>query len=175
MIWFLAFLACNKGNNSEIPEGFPAEFYGTDHQITTYIVEDACFDGAMNALFMPQGNDSPQEFEYPVYIPSLDELPLTYEISLREPFVGMEMTASAGSDGIIEIGDAQMEEVALGGTFGDCVATMDVTATITPSVDHFEFDTTIAISNLRGDEVGCPVPQAEPCTVKLFMRSVPSE
>ena len=101
MIWLL--LSCSE---KEIDTASPLdEFYGTDHQITTVAVEDDCFDGAMALLFMPQGEDVPQEFQYPVYIPTIDELPKTYEISLREPFVGMQITASDGGQGQIAIGD----------------------------------------------------------------------
>ena len=103
----------------------------------------------MNALFMPQGADTPQVFQYPVYIPKIEELPLTYEISLREPFVGLEITAEAGAEGEIEIVSGRMEEVELGATFGSCVATMDVEALITPDTDHFTFSSIILPMILR--------------------------
>jgi len=166
--------ACKKDDPDaeNISEDLEA-LYGVDHQITTQSVADQCFDGAMNALFMPQGADTPQDFLYPVYIPSLDELPLSYEISLREPFVGMEVTAEDGGSGSINIVDGHMEEVVLGATFGSCVATMDVEASIVPSGDYFAFTTTITMSDLRGDDQDCPVPQVDPCTVELFMTSVP--
>ena len=66
-----------------------------------------------------------------------------------------------------------MEEVELGATFGSCVATMDVEALITPDTDHFTFSTMITMSELRGDDQGCPIPQVDPCTVDLVMTSVP--
>lgn len=166
-------LACSKGDTEAEQAAVPEDFYGVDHQITTQSVDDRCFDGAINALFLPEGPETPQDFQYPVYIPALDELPLTYEISLREPFVGMNITAEEGGDGAIEIVSGRMEEVALGPTFGSCVATMDVTAQIIPAGEYFSFTTTIAISALRGDEEGCPIPQAEPCTVELVMTSIP--
>lgn len=173
MILFFALLACSKNDSDIEIEEVDEDFYGVDHQITTQSVDDQCFDGAMNALFMPQGSNTPHDFEYLVYIPSLDELPMTYEISLREPFVGMEITAEDGDDGIINIVSGRMEEVALGPTFGSCVATMDVEAEIVPAGDYFEFSTTITMSELRGDDEGCPIPQIDPCTVDLFMTSVP--
>lgn len=171
MSFLILFLACNKESTEE---SFPAEYYGTEHQVTTYEVRDICFDGAMTALFMPQGNETPQEFEYPVYIPSLDELPLSYEISLREPFVGMEITTTDGGEGTILISDAQMDEVALGGAFGECVATMTVTASIVPNVDHFALEASIEMTDFRGDDFGCPVPQSDECRVELSMQSVPN-
>ena len=147
--------------------------YGLEHQVTTHQVDDACFDGAMTLLFMPNGEDSPQNFQYPVYIPTLEELPLTYEISLREPFVGMTLTATSGEDGAIVIGDGRMEEVALG--FGECKATMDVQGDIIPNATGFDVTATVTISDLRGDETGCPVPLTDPCQVVLYMESVPWE
>jgi hypothetical protein len=173
MILLLSFFACKNSDLGEDPVS--EDFYGVEHQITTEAVYDQCFDGAINILFMPEGNDAPQAFEFPVYIPELDELPLDYEISLRAPFVGMEITATDGGDGKIEVGEGHMEDVLLGGSFGECLATMDVVALISPAGENFVFSTIITISALRGDNQGCPVPQAEPCTVELYMTSVPIE
>ena len=171
MIWLL--LACASDKGGEDTAGFPEEFYGQHHQVTTYQVEDTCFDGAMTLLFMPDGDEVPQEFSFPIYIPRLDELPMSYEISLREPFIGMEVTATDNGNGEIAIGDALMEEVALGLTFGECKATMDVAAQIVPSDDHFDVSATVTMSDLRGDEQGCPVPLSDVCQVTLSMEAVP--
>ena len=111
MILLLSLLGCSK-DSSELDADQFSEFYGVDHRITTQSVNDQCFDGAMNALFMPQGADTLQIFQYPVYIPKI-ELPLTYEISLREPFIGLEITAEAGADGESTV-SGRMEEVELG-------------------------------------------------------------
>jgi hypothetical protein len=170
MIWLV--MACS-GKEIDSASFEAPNFYGLEHRITTYAVEDNCFDGAMALLFMPQGEEVPQEFQYPVYIPSLDELPINYEISLREPFVGMQITATDGGDGHISIGDGQMDEVELGGAFGECLATMDVVADITPGLTAFNIASTVTISNLRGDDERCPVPLSEACTVTLYMESVP--
>ena len=169
MIVFL--LACSSDTKTDPVSAS----YGMDHQVTTHQVDDTCFDGAMALLFMPNGEDSPQDFQYPVYIPSLEELPLTYEISLREPFVGMTLTATSAGDGAIAIGDGRMEEVSLGTTFGECKATMDVDGDIVPKGIGFDVTANVVISDLRGDESGCPVPLADPCQVVLYMESVPWE
>ena len=171
MIWLL--LACSQTAPDTLGE--METFYGKNHQITTYEVDDQCFDGAMTLLFMPDGEASPQQFQFPVYIPSMDELPKTYEISLREPFVGMVITATDAGNGTIAIGDGLMEEVALGATFGECKATMDVEALIVPGDAVFDVAATVTMSELRGDEQGCPVPLSEICQVTLYMESVPWE
>ena len=169
LLWACAW----SGENSEQVDEFSAGFYGQNHQITTYSIDDQCFDGAMQLLFMPEGEEVPQEFQYPVYVPSLDELPMTYEISLREPFIGMVVTATDSADGKITIGDAQMEEVSLGATFGECKATMEVDADIVPAQQEFDIRATVTMSELRGDDQGCPVPLTETCQVILYMTAVP--
>lgn len=168
MIWLL--FACNPSSNET---NVLPDFYGKNHQITTYAVDDKCFDGAMTLLYMPQGSDVPQQFQYPVYVPTIEELPLTYEISLREPFIGMMITATDAGGGKISIGDGRMEEVSLGSTFGECIATMDVKAEISPGIDQFDVVSTVTISELRGDDLGCPIPQSDICEVSLYMESEP--
>jgi len=168
MIWLL--FACNPTSNKA---NSVSDFYGKNHQVTTYAVEDLCFDGAMTLLYMPEGQDVPQQFQYPVYVPTLEELPMTYEISFREPFIGMMVTATDAGGGNISLGEGQMEEVSLGSTFGECIATMDVEAEITPGVGQFDIVSIVTISDLRGDEQSCPVPRLNICQVSLYMESVP--
>lgn len=155
----LILLACANEAN-ELKSG--------DYQFYTVDMEDACLDGALEALFMPQGRTTPQAFEYPVYVPSLDELPASYEISLREPFVGMPITVrKAGRS--LEFEGGVMDEVLLNeNLYGDCAATMVVDSTITPSTKTTGTGlATVEISDLRGDEGRCPAPDADPCTVTL--------
>ena len=151
-------------------DGGIADWGGGTFQVSTLAVRDACFDGALAALFMPQGADTPQVFEYDVYLPAYEELPLSYSIDLREPFVGMPLTMRAGDGGAL-LGTGTIEAVLLNAdVYGDCVADMDVAVTIAPqSSTTASGAADITIRDLRGDEGRCPVPDADPCVVALTL------
>jgi len=144
------------------------EFKAGDYQFSTTDMSDDCLDGALEALFMPQGRTTPQEFEFPVYVPSLDELPASYEVSLREPFVGMPVTVTEAPNGL-QFEGAVMDEVLINQSlYGDCVATMTVDSKIWP--ESSKAGTGVAeidISAWRGSEGRCPSPDADPCLVTL--------
>ena len=144
---------------------------GGEFDFQTVDTTDACLGGALEVLFMPNGPDTPHDFEYPIYLPNYDELPMSYAIDLREPFVGMEVTVREGQDGTLAIRDSVMESVELGaGTYGDCVVTMTVDADITPSsANSAEGEAQIQIGDPRGSDERCPVLDSDPCTVSLHI------
>ena len=121
---------------------------------------------------MPSGPEQPQAFAYPIYLPSYDELPASYEIDLREPFVGMPVTVSAGEDGWL-VASGVMEAVALGQVaYGDCAVTMTVAIEVLPSSSSTaEGWATIDISDPHGADGRCPVYEADPCQVTLTLQA----
>ena len=143
---------------------------GGDFDFTTTAADDACLDGALEALFMPGGPETPQEFEYPIYLPAFDELPMSYDVDLREPFVGMPVTVDPGDAGMLSA-TGVMDEVALGlVAYGDCVVTMTAEIDMTPtSADTAEGEGRISISDPRGEDGRCPVYDADPCLVRLTL------
>ena len=148
----------------------PVEHRAGDYQFYTLAVEDGCLDGAMEALFMPNGPEASHAFAYPVYVAGLEELPSTYPIDLREPFMGMTVTLTAGDDGTIKLRGSVMDDVSLGDIYGDCVSTMTVDADFTPLTStELEGRAWIDISNPRGAEGLCPVFDADPCEVQLSL------
>ena len=162
MMWLL--LACaGSGDDVELSAG--------DYQFATVDMEDACLDGALEALFMPQGRTVAQEFEFPVYVPSLAELPTSYEISLREPFVGMPVTVTrSGETGLALTGE--MESVQLDESlYGDCVVTMTVEAELVPVTKKTgDMTALVDISNARSQaDDRCPPLDADPCQVTLWI------
>lgn len=165
----LLILAAACGSTEE-EKALGFSWTGGDFDFTTTAAEDACLDGALEALFMPGGPDTPQEFEFPIYLPAYDELPLSYEIDLREPFMGMPITVTAEEDGLLT-GSGTMDAVALGAVaYGDCVVTMGAVVEMLPtSADTAEGKGIVTNSNPRGDDGRCPVYQTDPCDVTLTL------
>ena len=163
----LLVIGCGK-TDEESALGF--SWQGGDFDFTTTATDDACLDGALEALFMPGGPESPQEFEYSIYLPAYDELPIDYDIDLRAPFVGMPVTVTGSTDGLLSA-NGVMDEVALGVvSYGDCVVTMTATIDMTPTdSDTAEGYAIVAMSNPRGDDGRCPVYDADPCEVTLTL------
>ncbi len=167
----LLLAACGGGDaaDKEAEQALGFEWEGGEFDFTTWQVHDACLDGAMEALFMPGGPSVPQDFEYPVYIPSYSELPLSYDIDLREPFVGMPVTIEDVGEGWMEARGSVMEEVALGAAaYGDCVVTMTVDIDLLPvDANNAECEARVAVSDARGEDGRCPVYESDPCLVTL--------
>jgi hypothetical protein len=164
MLWIFL-LACGDtaGTSSKNWTGGQFEMY-------TLQVEDSCFDGAMEVLFMPGGPGTPHAFEFPVYLPGFDELPLSYDVSLREPFVSIPITIEREDEQTMS-GSGQIDSVLLNPTaYGDCEATLGVQLLLTPiSEDTLDGTATINMVNLRGEEDRCPVPAADPCQIDLSL------
>jgi hypothetical protein len=168
MMLLILAIGCG-GTEAEKSLGF--SWSSGDFDFTTLAADDACHDGALEVLFMPEGPESPHDFEYPIYLPAFDELPTSYDIDLREPFVGMPVTVEAGEETGMLSASGVMEAVALGAVaYGDCVVTMNADIDMTPtSADTAEGEARIAISDARGEDGRCPVYEADPCMVRLTL------
>jgi len=165
----LLMLATGCGmTDEESPPDF--SWVGGDFDFTTTAADDDCLDGALEALFMPGGPEAPQEFEYTIYLPSRDEVPLSYDIDLRSPFVGMPVTVDAGADGMLTAAGI-IDSVPLGVVaYGDCEVTMTASIDMLPtSADTAEGAAQIAISDPRGEDERCPIYDADPCLVRLSL------
>jgi len=158
---------CNKNSTDS---GEPTwTWQGGELTFYTQDADDTCLGGAMEALFMPEGPDVPHEFEYPIWVPSYEELPASYEIDLREPFVEMPVTLTEGNNGDLILTGSVMEDVELGYiSYGDCTVTMTVDAILTPTgPTSLKAKATIAISDAAGEDQRCPVFSSDPCDVFL--------
>jgi hypothetical protein len=145
-----------------------AVWEGGELDFVTRAVDDECLGGALEALFMPEGPNTPHPFLYPVYAPPYDALPSSYDVDFREPFIGMPVTVTEGDDGVLEIRGSVMDEVTMGFTWGDCVTTMAVDADLFPTgATTLVGEARISISDPRGEQERCPVFDQDPCTVTL--------
>ena len=149
--------------------GDPSEYTGGDFQFTTLAVDDGCLDGALEVLFMPNGPEVPRNWDYATYLPSFDEMPTTYSIDLRAPFIGIQITVEDAGDYRMTVDDAVMSDVLLDEErYGDCTVTMtcDVDLTV---VDSLHVEGTTAISMSDGVDEHCPVFTTDPCTMTLTL------
>ena len=164
-------LSCGKDPGDSAPAATteaPETLQAGDYAFQTRAVDDACLGGALELLFMPEGPSTPHEFAYPIAIPAEDELPATYEVDLREPFVGMTVTVESAADGGLAVRGSVMDNVALGASYGDCLVTMTVDIDLLPTgPESVSGEARIDISNPRGTEERCPVFDADPCRVTL--------
>ncbi len=90
--------------------------------MSTIDVEDQCTDGAFNTVLLPNG-DEPNEWQYAIEIPSWEDLevPMTYTISLQDPFAPMEVTVRRGSAvGEIDMNGGEQGGVVLDEDNEDC-------------------------------------------------------
>ncbi len=145
---------------------------GGDYQFYTTATSDGCLDGALEALFMPGGPEQPQAFEYAVHVPGLGELPASYAVDFREPFVGMDVTVTQKDDTTLTVQGSTMPAVALGGNTGDCVADMQADAELWAlAARQVGGHAVITVQNPRGSEGLCPVFEQDPCTVELELEA----
>ncbi len=168
MFALLLLLACDGGEPPSNADGFSAG----DYQFWTTQAEDGCLDGALEALFMPEGPENSHPFEDLVYIPGSDELPLSYEVSFREPFVGMAVTAVDGGDGAVAFEDSLIEDVLLNESlYGDCTADMIVAGLLTPDETGTagSGSATLNLQDAQGTEDRCPLLENDPCQVLLTL------
>ncbi len=172
VVLVLALFGC-KPPGGDDDDGDPGQYDGGEFQFTTVAVEDGCLDGALEALFMPDGPSVPNPWTYPVHLPAFEDTPETYPIDLREPFMGIVVTVEDGGDDRLRVADAVMESVLLGEEqYGDCVVTMTAGVDLqVVSASRCEGTIAIALSDPRGDDGRCPVFDQVPCTMTLTVEA----
>lgn len=159
------FVSCSKDTSTP-------EIVGGDYQFSTLAAEDHCLDGALEAIFMPEGPATPHPFEFPVFLPAPGDAPSTYDVSFREPFVGMTVTVQ-DSGGNLVIADSIIQAVRLDADrYGNCDVTITIGADITPvNTTTATGEATLSLSNPRGSDNRCPAFDADPCQVTLSLRA----
>ena len=169
MWWFLLVAACGTADPAEERPDFA--WQAGDFQFTTVGVDDKCLDGALEALFLPKGPGTTHDFEYLIHVPAYEDLPTSYDIDLRAPFIGMPVTVTEGDGGTLVLRGSVMDEVALGAAaYGDCVVTMTADADLLPTdPDSVQGEARITLEDPRGSDQRCPEFEASPCGVTLVL------
>jgi len=150
------------------PDEPASDFEGGQFQFTTTDADDSCYDGAFKVIFMPE--DIPYDWESPVEIPGVAELPVTYDIDLQEPWTSMEVTVTQGvQQETLVVTGAQQTGVELDPTaYPDCLvdASVDVALGI---VDDTTLQGTVLLHTSSFDEAGCPPVDSDPCDMQLVV------
>lgn len=148
------------------------EIVGGDYQFLTIAVQDSCLDGALEAIFMPNGPATAHPFEFPVFLPDADATPSTYDVSFREPFVGMTVTVESAGDHLV-ITNSVIDAVRLDADrYGDCDVTISIDADLAPAgAGVAAGEAVLSLSNPRGADGRCPAFDADPCQVTLTLRA----
>ena len=146
----------------------PTTFPGGSFQFTSYAVDDACLDGAMAVLFLPEGDGTTNDWAYPVDLPAWSDLPATYDVQLQDPFSTMSVTVEAGdSVGTMIVNGAEQTGVEWDAdNYPGCTVDMDIDVTVVINSDTDVSGTaTMSTGNWTGDS--CPVVTSDPCTIVL--------
>ncbi len=143
-------------------------FEGGTFQFTNIGVDDGCYDGSFNVIFMPEGTAN--DWDITTEIPGWGDLPSTYDLSLPDPFTSMEVTVDEAGDGVMAINDVpQPGQVELDpdnfpGCFVDVVISADLTII---DADNLQGSATLVTQGFDDDPTNCPVVEEDPCTISL--------
>ena len=169
MLYFLTLFACTseKGDTAGIAAN---SFEAGSFQFTSIAVSDQCLDGAFDVLFLPDGTSS--DWQYPIELPSMDDLPQSYSISLQDPFTNMAITANEGPNSTISIDDGSQTGILFNeDAYPDCIVDLGIEAAMTiVTNDSVTGIATLSVTNAFGDT--CPLFSGDPCTVLLDFQGV---
>ncbi len=110
----------------------PLSWAGGQFQMTSHGVTDQCADGGFARLLMPEGADTPTDWQHLIEIPAWEDMGtrVTYNISLQDPFSEMAVSVVQGEvEGTIKMTGGSQDDIPL---FDDdsCFVNMSITATI---------------------------------------------
>lgn len=168
MVTALTFFVWGCDGEDDAAEERDFSFPTGEFQVYTHSVDDRCLDGALNPLFMPEGDDDPWAWPYPITLYDPEQLDQTYELTLRDPFGDMEVTAREESALEQHLDIHANPDVKLGKErFGDCVVELGGQGQV-QMVDSDEVEGIIFIelSDPGGDE-RCPADMPDHCEVNI--------
>ena len=163
----LGSFACNGGNDTGA-DWSPSDFAGGSYQFTSHEVEDGCLDGAFEAVFLPEGAGTTNDWQYPIELPAWTSLPATLDVQLQEPFSTMEITVTEGSTiGLMNVASAQQSDVEFDAANNPgCLVDMGITVDIV--IDDAErVHGSASMTTGSFDEDNCPTVEADPCEIEL--------
>jgi hypothetical protein len=165
----LVLAACGDKDDTASEFDF-ADFEGGTFQFTTTAVDDGCYDGSFEPIFMPDGADTPNDWAATTELPSWVDLPASYELGLPEPFLAMDVTVEKGSDAVMVLSPtAQPEPVVLDeDNFPNCMVQITIAAELTiTGADTITGSATLEMEGFEADPDNCPVVTSDPCEITL--------
>jgi hypothetical protein len=158
--------ACVGTDDTGNPDDF--DFPGGNFQFSNVAVADDCLDGAMAALFLPEGPGSRQDWAVTTELPPWGALPAAYVMDMQAPFQDMDIEVFAGSaEGTLVIDGALQEGVHFDeATYPDCTVNMDIAADVVIDGDDSVHGVAFfQVSGYAGDS--CPPFATDPCQITL--------
>jgi hypothetical protein len=158
--------ACVGSSDKGDPGDF--SFPGGSFQFSNLDVSDACLDGAMAALFLPEGHGTTQDWAVTTELPAWDALPAAYVMQMQDPFKDMDIEVFAGDTvGTLVIDGAQQIGVYFDETtYPDCTVNMDISADVViDGDDSVHGVAAFQVSGHTGDS--CPPFATDPCQISL--------
>ncbi len=162
----LVLAACGEKDDTA---GFDySTFEAGTFQFTTNAVSDACYDGSMSLVFMPEGTAN--DWAATTELPGWADLPASYELGLPDPFLSMDVTVTDGGSGVLSLDPTdQPDLVPLDeDNYPDCMVQMAISATLTiVDADNVQGSATLTTTGMSEDE-DCPQDYLEdPCDITL--------
>lgn len=145
-----------------------ATFEAGTFQFTNTGVDDGCYDGSFDVIFMPEGTAS--DWDTTTELPGWADLPATYDLALPAPFHAMSVTVSEQGEGVMGLADAaQPEPVVLDEqNFPNCYVELVISADLTiVDADHVQGTASLESAGFDADPTNCPQVTADPCTITL--------
>ena len=167
----LMVFALLAGCGSEETGFDPVDFEMGTFQMTTTGVNDACFDGGFEVIFMPEGEGEP--WGTTTELPGWSSLPSTYNISLQAPFDEMEVTVEAGSyEGELLMSNGVQAGIELDAdAYPGCYVDVSVTATLN-IIDANSVQGSAMLTTSSFDEDSCAAVLSDPCDIALDLSAV---
>lgn len=143
------------------------EFVAGSFLFATVAVDDACTDGALAVIYMPDGAGVPSDWQYPVELPAFEDCPADVDVQLQDPFKDITVTMTNPGDGQFAIASEDMLGVELDpDTYDECVVDYNIDALLTmQDADTFSGTVTMHTSNWVG--ANCPEVDSDPCDITL--------
>jgi hypothetical protein len=154
--------------------GAPDTYTGGSFQFYTLAVQDDCYGGAMEAVFMPEGAGTEQAFANEIYLPSFDEVGddgFSSTVELQAPFTSMDVVIDSDGSSTLSLSGVSQTGVLLNeDLWADCVGDIDFDVTMTvDSATEVSGVADLITSNPVGDT--CETPDSDPCTIELTLRA----
>jgi len=164
----LFMLGCPEGDDDDDDAGFTAGSF----LFSTVAVDDACTDGALAVIYMPEGAEVPSDWQYPVELPAFEDCPVDVDVQLQDPFKDITVTMTNPGEGQFAIDSEDMLGVELDpDTYEECVVDYNIDAVLTmEDADTFSGTVTMHTSNWVG--ANCPDIDADPCDITLDIEAV---
>ena len=167
-------VGCTSGEDvAPIGPAF-VDFTGGQFQLYVQTVDDKCLDGALEVLFMPEGNNTAYALKNVSFIPGLADLPSTYILKLQAPFEDMSITMASDNAGGMQVINATQSAVLLGVPGSeDCRGDIDFGGTVRiDSATQIALEVTATLTNLSSVTQTCPPLETHPCAASLAMTGV---